>query len=389
MVDERLEAMFDEILGRDHAPRNGHHPGPLDLPACVDWPDFWTRDHSLTDWFVEPLIPAGRQVVVFAPAGVGKSLLALEVAAAVATGRKVLAQPAGPARHVLYLDFEMTEADLQERLIELGYGPEDDLSHLHYALLPSIPPLDTPAGGDVLAALVGEMQAELVVIDTMARAVKGEENSADTYRAFYTCTGILIRATGASLLRLDHAGKDVTRGQRGSSEKAGDVDLVWQLTVGDGGVSKLKALKRRVGWVPEEIALERREDPVLVHAMTDEHVWPAGTRELADLLDELDVPIGASTRVAGDALRVAGTGKRRALIVAACRFRVAGTTSGTTLASLVPSKSGTRTPINGSRPAREPFAEPSGTISCGESGGPPPKGGTTTPDPSDDWENPF
>jgi Fe2+ transport system protein FeoA len=36
--------------------------------------------------------------------------------------------------------------DLRERLEGFGYGPDDDLSLLHYALLPTIDPLDTELG---------------------------------------------------------------------------------------------------------------------------------------------------------------------------------------------------------------------------------------------------
>jgi hypothetical protein len=33
---------------------------------------------------------------------------------------------------------------------ELGYGPDDDMSRLHYALLPSLPPLDTREGANAI-----------------------------------------------------------------------------------------------------------------------------------------------------------------------------------------------------------------------------------------------
>ena len=33
---------------------------------------------------------------------------------------------------ILYLDYEMTDDDLRERLEIFGYGPNDDYSRLHY-----------------------------------------------------------------------------------------------------------------------------------------------------------------------------------------------------------------------------------------------------------------
>ena len=46
--------------------------------------------------------------------------------------------------HVLYLDYEMTRADLRERLEDMGYGPDADLKRLHYALLPDLRPARHP-----------------------------------------------------------------------------------------------------------------------------------------------------------------------------------------------------------------------------------------------------
>ena len=69
---------------------------------------------------------------------------------------------------VLYLDLEMTLADLYERMSDLGYGEADDLKHLHYYQLPDLPPLDSELGGDALMELVRHHMADLVVIDTMS-----------------------------------------------------------------------------------------------------------------------------------------------------------------------------------------------------------------------------
>jgi hypothetical protein len=54
-------------------------------------------------------------------------------------------------------------------------GGADDLSRVHYILLPSIPPLDTRAGGEVLLEYVSRVGADLVVFDTTARAVAVEK----------------------------------------------------------------------------------------------------------------------------------------------------------------------------------------------------------------------
>jgi hypothetical protein len=149
----------------------------------------------------------------------------------------------------------MTQGDLMERLEQLGYTDKDDLSHLHYALIPSLPPLNTYEGSAEVMKLVELTGAEVVVIDTTGRAVEGEENSADTYREFARTTGLALKAKGIALLRTDHAGKDKGKsGQRGSSAKNDDVDLVYHMER-EAHTIKLTRLFSRISWAPAEVEL--------------------------------------------------------------------------------------------------------------------------------------
>ncbi len=267
----------------------------------IDWCTFWATEEQATEWLLEPIVANGRQTAIFSVAKTGKSLLALDIAAAGATGRSVLGLAPREPIDILYADFEMTEADLRERLTDLGYGPDDDLSRLHYYQLPSWPGLDGDLGGEILLAAAVDSGAALVVIDTMARAVTGEESSADTFRAFYRHSGLRLKAAGIALLRLDHMGKDVAAGQRGSSAKADDVDIVFRLTMLDSRTFKLNRTHSRVPWVPSEITLLRLEEPTLRHVWQDDAV-PAGTLDVMTALDEAGVPLDATAAVALSAL---------------------------------------------------------------------------------------
>jgi hypothetical protein len=40
----------------------------------IDWRVFWSTDPPETDWLLEPIVPAGRQIAIFSRAKVGKSL---------------------------------------------------------------------------------------------------------------------------------------------------------------------------------------------------------------------------------------------------------------------------------------------------------------------------
>lgn len=305
-VSKRAPVPLGAILARSVAP--------------IDWSTFWDVDAPGPEWLVEPILPKGRQVTIFSPAKVGKSLLALDLAAASATGRGVLGTPVQERRNVVYLDYEMVEADLRERLTDLGYGPEDDLSGLAYYQLPSLPALDTRAGGEALEEIVTRHQASWVVVDTMARVVEGDENEAGTFSAFFAHSGSRLKRMGVSLLRLDHAGKDPMKGQRGSSSKTDDVDVVFRLGINEATVV-LARTHSRLSWVPAEVVLRRETEPVLRHVLA-EGGWPGGTKEVAELLDELRVPLDATVRSAQEAIkRHTGKGRRVAVVMAGLKFR--------------------------------------------------------------------
>ena len=286
----------------------------------VDWSTFWNDDGGAADWAIEPLVPAGRCTALYSVAKSGKSLLALDIAAAAATGRSVLGQESRPPVTVLYVDLEMTSADLRERLADLGYGPDDDLSRLVYLQLPAMPGLDSDLGGELLVDMAIRHLATVVVIDTMARAVAGEENSADTYRNFYRHTGRRLKAAGIAVLRLDHQGKDASLGQRGSSAKDDDLDVVFKLTTTGPGLLLLTRTRSRVPWIPAELAIKRHEEPVLRHVL-EADAWPAGTADTSVALDDHDVPLDATVDTAMRALRSAGAGRRKAVVLAALKYR--------------------------------------------------------------------
>ena len=246
-----------EILNID--PDQDHTPALTSW--FIEWQSFWESDQTDTEWLVEPILAKTRGHALYAGAKSGKSLMLLEIAAALATGKQVLNQAAGAPIHVLYVDYEMSAQDIKDRLEAFGYTPSDDLSHLHYVLLPSIGGLDTAEGAKTIIDAVHHYGIELVVIDTTARAVEGAENDADTLRAFYRWTGLALKSKKCTYIRADHAGKDTSKGQRGTSAKNDDVDVVWRFTKRGADNILLEATHRRMSWIPEKVEIELRDTP--------------------------------------------------------------------------------------------------------------------------------
>lgn len=276
------------------------------------------------DWLVEPLIPVNKHVGLVARRGDGKSLLALELATKVAAGEKFLHREAGNPLRVLYLDQEMGQDDLRERLVDLGWKDhpllDTMLDNLFYYQMIDLPPFDTEEGGAALLRKVEELQVELVVIDTLSRVVSGAENDNDTYKSLFRHTESHLKKMGVALLRLDHFGKDNTRGSRGASGKEDGVDVVWEL-LPEGPYLKLRSTKGRQGNVPEFLYLQREDGP-LRHIFPDKKV-PQDIVDKAGFLDALSHPIESTVRETANILRSNGLKVTQATVAEIVRFRKA------------------------------------------------------------------
>jgi hypothetical protein len=293
-------------------------PAITDTFPAVDWKALW-GDETAEEWIVEPILPARRLVALFSPPKIGKSLLMLEVAVAVARGAPVLGVTPERPRRVMYIDFENDPiGDLRPRLQAMGMEP-DDLTNLVYLSFPRLPYLDTAVGGLTLLNLVEAYDVEVVVIDTISRAVGGEENENDTWLAFYRHTGVALKARGTACIRLDHTGKDPTKGMRGGSAKYGDVDVVWSMTEIGAGRLQIECTANRLPIGEKILTLKRMTDPWLHHDVDPEGRRAAMAEEevrILALIDRLredgENPLGVNE--AYRRLRKSGQGKAKAFV---------------------------------------------------------------------------
>lgn len=284
-------------------PTAAANPAPMPESRRIDWDALWA-DERVTEWLCEPLIPAGRLVSLYSPPKVGKSLLMLEVAVAISRGAPALGAPT-MSTPVLYLDYENADLDVRDRIQNMGYAP-DQLAGLHYESFPLLPPLDTTQGGAELLAMALACHAGLVVIDTVSRAVQGDENEASTWLALYRCTLVHLKAAGIAVVRLDHTGKDETRGQRGSSAKSGDVDLVWRLSeLVKGNSYLLECEAHRIQMHETLINIERTDNP-LTHRVDTRTIGQTRRDAILAALDEAGLPANAGRDRARTVLEAAG-----------------------------------------------------------------------------------
>lgn len=291
-------------------------PPPPGAVEFIDWSTFFTKDRTQAEWLHEDVLAKGRLHSIYAQHGRGKSLFTLWMAVQIVASEDNV---------VLYCDYEMSEDDLYDRLVDMGADRHPErLERLRYLLLPTLPDLDTPEGGDAMARVIDSLAHEFpgahicVVIDTIGRAVRGEENSNDTMQAWYRHTGMKIKQRGCTGLRIDHAGHE-GKHQRGASAKGDDVDVVWRLDLSDAGII-LKADKRRMGWVPESVSFEKVTDPLLAYRPIPV-AWPPGTSEMAAKFDRLGIAVDATRNAIRDALTAADEKASNHLIGKVQKFR--------------------------------------------------------------------
>jgi len=279
----------------------------------LNWHDLWA-DQTEEEWIVWPLLPARRLVALYSAPKVGKSLLMLELAAGVATGKQVLGFNTEP-RRILYVDFENDPvADVRSRLQAMGYEPTE-LSNLFYLSFPGFSALDSERGSKELLATAQHFKVEAIFVDTVSRSVAGEENENDTWLKFYRHTGLKLKQAQIALMRLDHSGKDESKGQRGGSAKVGDVDAVWRMkrVRSDGGESFLlecEAHRFQLDQESSRMMLDRLIDP-LRHEVVGGAIdaYDSDIAFWARTLDEMESSIDIGRDKARQDLKSAGYSK--------------------------------------------------------------------------------
>lgn len=223
----------------------------------VNWMVAFKSQPEDVQWLIPDLIEEGTLNALYSAPGVGKSLLALEVAVEVVRSGKTC----------LYVDQENRISDTVDRLTSFGVRPEE-LDRLLLYSFPSLPPLDSPDGGQHLVALAEASECSLIILDTLSRMVEGAENESDTYLSLYRNTLAPLKGRGIASLRLDHSGKNEKAGQRGSSSKSSDADCIYHLRRDGDNYFSIECEKSRSGHVPygQMISLVREYDPL-------RHVW--------------------------------------------------------------------------------------------------------------------
>lgn len=249
----------------------------------VNFADFIAMKLPPREDILAPWLPKQGLVMIYAPRGIGKTFVALEIAYAVTTGGSFLNWHACKPRGVLYLDGEMPAIVIQERLKAMSKSYINKPEKPFYILTPDLqttgmPDLSTLNGQMALEPYLKEI--ELIIIDnisTLCRA--GKENEAEAWLPIQDWA-LRMRAAGKSVLFIHHAGK--AGKQRGTSKREDVLDAVISLTrpddynASDGAVFQVNFEKAR-NIHGEKIASFKAQ---LVTDLAGNHKWIRSAIEL-------------------------------------------------------------------------------------------------------------
>jgi hypothetical protein len=174
-------------------------------------------------WLVDGVLAKPSLAMLVGPPKQGKTFAALDLAASVVAGRPWMERTTS-GNTVVYVIGEGL-AGVGARLDAWSmYTGVTDLDGVHFVR--GSVQLGSPAAVDQLAKYCRDVDADLVVLDTLARCIVGvEENSAKEMGHIIEHGLQRLRdASGCAVLAVHHTGKDAGNGARGSSALLGAVD---------------------------------------------------------------------------------------------------------------------------------------------------------------------
>jgi len=195
-------------------------------------PDFVRLEVPPRRHIIEPFLPQRGLLEIYARTGVGKTTFALALATAASSGQHFFDWKVHRPWNVLYIDGEMSSAEMQNRITAVAAYFEKDpdkLTNLRFLCRDleekGLPDIGHETGQDWFDKDV--RWADLIFLDNISCLWwSGRENDADAWSIIQHWL-LRLRALGKSVVMLHHSGKNGS--SRGSSRRHDVLDAVIKL----------------------------------------------------------------------------------------------------------------------------------------------------------------
>jgi hypothetical protein len=295
---ERFSALY-EIEGDEDVPSCADQIQPLDLATLLTGPV------PETPWLWRGWVARGEIALVVADPKVGKSLLALGLAAAIRLCQPFLDAECDCGK-VGILDFENPLPEVHKRVRAFGITADDNagLAYFHMPLLD----LASPEAESILHDLIERNALDLLVIDSVRRAAPGlDENDSLSVSAVFTPLRRVSATTGCTIVCVHHARKrigdsptDAGQMVRGSGDVLASVDCLLFLRSKQPGSFTIETVARRgLPHEPVQVRIEADEDGEAIRLVNE---GPVAAREdkvealLAKIITALEADGGTLER---------------------------------------------------------------------------------------------
>lgn len=195
------------------------------------------RDVPPEEWLIDRVIPAEGFTFIVGAEATGKSFYTLTLAHSIATGKPWLDKfPVGKQTKILFIDKENSARRKKSRIA--GLKLEEGLDKLYWIKYPQYFELADPNNKDglsdfarALSAKVTKLNIGLIIIDSFADVMVGNENAAGDVQGFFDAIRRLF--PNQAILVLHHENKPSQGVSRSSSQRVrGSTNITAQIVSG-------------------------------------------------------------------------------------------------------------------------------------------------------------
>ena len=198
-------------------------------------------------WLIKNVLPDAGLIVLYGASGSGKTFVAIDLAYAIAMGIQWRGNRVKKGR-VLIIAAEGGKG-MSKRLKAYLKHHKIDPNDVDIGLL-IVPPnfLLSEDVTELAAAVSASGGADVIIVDTFAQVTPGaNENSSEDVGLALANARALEMATGATVMAVDHTGKDTSKGVRGWSGKFAAADAVLEVVKHENGTRELRIAKMKDG----------------------------------------------------------------------------------------------------------------------------------------------